>query len=136
MDATSLTEIIAAQRAYAAARSQAIQSAHASGADPKAIVRAQHQATLQYLQSRVATLTKARAQTLAQADAEIAKYQLQIDQVQQLIQKDGAAPTTPQTTNAAPAKPSPAPPNDPAASTAASAPPKQVAKANPKPGGK
>src|SRR5271157_4220232 len=100
MEPTSLTDIIAAQRAYAAARTQAMEAARAPGADPKAAVRIQHQALLQYLQTRVSLLTTAREKAMEQSDVEIAKYQQKIGQVQQLLQ-EGAATTASTTAPAA-----------------------------------
>jgi hypothetical protein len=88
MGLTNLKDVIAAQRAYAAVRSKTIETAGAPGADPKVAARAQQQALLQYLQDRVSLLTAARAKAAAQFDAEIAKYQQKIDQVQQLLQED------------------------------------------------
>jgi hypothetical protein len=91
MATTNLTDILAAQRAYANARSQAMAAAGAPGADPKAAARAQHQAMLQYLQTRVTLLKQAREQALNQFDTQLTRYQEKIGQVQQLIQEDGAA---------------------------------------------
>src|SRR5689334_7052231 len=92
MHRTSLTDILAAQRAYAAARSQAAQSAASPNLDSNAAVRTRQQALLTYLQTRVRLLKTARDKILEQSDAEIARFQQKIGQVEQLLQQDTPAP--------------------------------------------
>lgn len=101
MNPTNLKDIVAAQRAYVAARSRTLEAAGAQGADPKAAVQAQQQALLKYLQARVSMLTTARAKAQEQADAQLAKYQQKISEVQQLLKEGTATAPTPAT----PAKP-------------------------------
>jgi small-conductance mechanosensitive channel len=138
MDLTSLTDIMAAQRAYATARSQALAAARAPGADPKAAVRSQHQAMLQYLQARVSVLTTARAKAQAQSDAELANYQQKIGQIQQLLVEDtpATAPTTAPTTIPAGSTPTgPGSPGNTPAPVSAQAAPKEASHGDPKKGG-
>jgi DNA-binding protein H-NS len=134
MDSNSLTDIMAAQRAYAAARSQALAAARAPGADPKAAVRSQHQAMLQYLQARVSVLTTARAKAQAQSDAELANYQQKIGQIQQLLVEDTPA-TAPTTIPAGSTPTGPGSPGNTPAPVSAQAAPKEASQGDPKKGG-
>ncbi len=90
--ASTLSDLIAAHRALAAATARAAQAAAAPDADPRAAAKAQHQATLDQLQARVQILADARTRALAEMDAEIAQYQQRIGEVQQLLKEDDSAP--------------------------------------------
>ena len=86
MQLTGLTELIAAQRAYSAARNQAIQAAQAAKTHPADIANLQRQSLLKYLQNRVEVLTQASDAAVAQFQKEIARYQQKIDALLQVMQ--------------------------------------------------
>lgn len=81
----SLSEVVKAQRAYAAARQTAIQSSSQANADPAQVTRMQQQALLRFLQARTQILADARTRAVEQYDTEIARYQQRIGQLQQMI---------------------------------------------------
>lgn len=102
MDQTSLNALIAAQGAYIAARN--------SGTDPQS-VQANSEAMLAYLQTRVALLAQERDNAVKSYNDDIANYEQQIGQIQQLLKTNnssGTSVTTPTSQKNASAQHSPA----------------------------
>jgi hypothetical protein len=91
---TSLSDLIAAQQAYAKARNEALQAASGKG-DAAAAARQQRAALLTYLQTRARQLEDARDRTTASFNAEIDQYQQQIGQVRALLQAPEPGPAQP-----------------------------------------
>lgn len=101
----NVNDLVAAQRAYAQARLQAIQDvSRADPAQAAAARRQQQQAMLQYLHARIKLLTDARSRALEQFDAQIAQYQQRIGELRQIIKESSSAPS--------PAPPAPTPAKD------------------------
>lgn len=84
----NLSDLVDAHRAYAQARSRAIDSARAQGGDSREAARLHRQAMLEHLQTRVRLLTDARKREMEQYDAEIHQYEQKIGELQQLLRQD------------------------------------------------
>ena len=108
MQLLSLSDLVQAQRAFNTARLQATNSVGGKIDDAALATKVQHQALVEYLQTRTRLLTDARARALAEFDAEIANCQQKVGEVQQLLRQGGSVSVVPASgnvsSNVAPAK--------------------------------
>jgi hypothetical protein len=109
MEGINLSDLVAAHRAYADARSRAIEAARTQGGNARTATRLQHQALLDHLQTRVRLLTEARTRAMEQYDAEINKYEQKIGELQQMLREGTGAGVVAPTAPAATAEVSPKP---------------------------
>lgn len=106
--AVSLADLVAAQRAYAQVRLQAIQQSSQQNADAATAAARQQQALLEYLQARAKLLADAKGEAMAQFDAEIARYQQKIGELEQIIRETASGAPAAQLPPKAPTAPPPA----------------------------
>lgn len=92
MEGMNLSDLVLAHRAYAQARSRAIESAHDQGSDARKATRLHRLAMLEHLQTRVRLLTDARKREMEQYDAEIHRYEQRIKELEQMLGEDSGAP--------------------------------------------